>query len=397
MNTHLGTGSPVSHFSFKLLRELTQEDSTSNLFFSPASVMLCLAMLYDGATGETREAFATALEIAGTDAAVWSDSVKTISSLLQIHGTGLQVALANSLWCNRQIQSEPDYVEHIRRQYNAEIQTLDFTSPDTVAKINTWVAQNTGGKIRNMIDQLDALDLLVGVNAIYFKGDWELSFDKELTTLNWFHTEASGRIELPFMAQFGKYLYYEETGFQAVRLPYKGSRIAMFVFLPREKSNVSEFQRSLDAHLWERCMSRFATAPVFLRMPRFTVEYFAALNGALQNLGIEIAFDPKRASFDKIRIPPPAVWIDTILHRAVLEVNEEGTEASAATMWKMRALGTSRNDPPTYKMIVDRPFFLAIVDALTGTLVFMGSISQPVANLSGEERARLEQRGRWPG
>jgi len=389
MNTSLGTRSPAKHFAFKLLRELTQEDSTSNLFFSPASVMLCLAMLYDGAAGETREALATALEIAGTDAAAWSDSVKTISSLLQIRDAGLQVALANSLWCNRQIQSEPDYVEHIRQHYNAEIHTLDFTSPDTVAKINTWVAQNTGGKILNMIDQLNALDLLVGVNAIYFKGDWELSFDKELTTLNWFHVEGSGPIELPFMAQFGKYLYYEESGFQAVRLPYKGSRIAMFVFLPQEKSNVMEFQRSLDAPFWERCMSRFTTARVFLRMPRFTLEYFATLNRALQNLGIKIAFDPKRARFDKIRIPPPAVWIDTIVHRAVLEVNEEGTEASAATMWKMRALGTK--DPPSYKMIVDRPFFLSIVDAFTGTPVFMGSISQPVANLPGEERARLEQ------
>lgn len=199
------------------------------------------------------------------------------------------------------------------------------------------------------------------------------------------------------MAQFGKYLYYEETGFQAVRLPYKGGRIAMFVFLPREKSNVREFQRSLDVPAWERCLSRFATARVFLRMPRFTVEYFATLNRALQNLGMGIAFDSKRARFDKIRIPPLAVWIDTILHRAVVEVNEEGTETSAATMWKMRALVASQNDPPGYNMIIDRPFFLAIVDALTGTLVFMGSISQPVANLSGEDRARLEQRGRWPG
>lgn len=171
MNTSLSTRSPARHFGFKLLRELSLEDSTSNLFFSPASVILCLAMLYDGATGESREALATALEIAETDAAAWSDSVKTISSVLQIRNAGLQVALANSLWCNRQIQSEADYVEHIRRQYNAEIHTLDFTSPDTVAKINTWVAQNTGGKILNMLDQLDALDLLVGVNAIYFKGD----------------------------------------------------------------------------------------------------------------------------------------------------------------------------------------------------------------------------------
>ena len=181
------------------------------------------------------------------------------------------------------------------------------------------------------------------------------------------------------MSRSGPYPYYEESKFQAVRLGYKTSRLAMYVFLPAKRSNLTEFRQDLDAAAWDKWAQGFEVLGGHVGIPRFKLTFESNLRNALAKLGMEIAFDPKRARFDAIIPRPPEVWIDQVLHRAFVEINEEGTEAAAVTAARMVAVSARPTKPPrTFEMIVDRPFFFAICDDQTRSILFMGSIEDPL-------------------
>jgi serpin B len=152
----------------------------------------------------------------------------------------------------------------------------------------------------------------------------------------------------------------------------------MYVFLPAKKSSLREFRLDLNSGAWDKWMRRFEAMEGHIRLPRFKLTYQAMLNSPLSQLGMALAFDPQRARFDAISAPPPAIWIETVLHRAFLEINEEGTEAAAVSAVHMVALSMRPTKPPrTFEMLVDRPFFFAIRDDLTNTILFMGSVEEP--------------------
>ncbi|HYM05021.1 MAG TPA: serpin family protein [Terriglobales bacterium] len=370
--------SPGRRFAFRLFRQLAGEPNARNIFFSPASVMLCLWPLHDGAAGETREAMARVLEVAGLAPKELQSAVATLRSALQIESPGLKLEAANSLWCNQGFRARSEYIAGVRRDYGAEVFALDFAGDQAVATINAWVAQKTQGKIGNILSSLDPLTFLVAINAVYFKDSWSQLFMPKVTREEWFHTSEGQKLKVPLMNQYGSYSYYENSGFQAVCLPYKTSRLAMYVFLPARKSSLREFQQDLNSGAWDKWMRRFETMEGHLRLPRFKLTYQAMLNRHLSQLGMGPAFDRQRARFDAISPPPPAIWIETVLHRAFLEVNEEGTEA-AATTFAMMPLSSEYGRPRirTFEMIVDRPFFFAICDTLTNTILFMGSVEEP--------------------
>jgi serine protease inhibitor len=370
--------SPSRRFAFRLFRQLAGESKARNVFFSPASVMLCLWPLYDGATGETREAMAKVLEVAGLEPKELQSVVGALRSALQIESPGLKLEAANSLWCSQRFSPRSEYIAGVRKDYGAEVFALDFGGDQAVATINAWVAEKTHGKIGSILSSLDPLTFLVAINAVYFKDSWSERFLPKLTREELFHTSQGQELKVLLMSQYGSYSYYEDSKFQAVCLPYKTSRLAMYVFLPARKSSLRDFQLDLNSGAWDKWMRRFETMEGHLRLPRFKLTYQAALNGPLSQLGMAPAFDPQRARFDTISPPPPAIWIDTVLHRAFVEVNEEGTEAAATTAAMMPA--SAKYSPPRirrFEMIVDRPFFFAICDTSTNTILFMGSVEEP--------------------
>ena len=370
--------SPSTRFAFRLFRKLAGEPKARNVFFSPASVMLCLWPLHDGATGETREAMAKVLEVAGLEARELQSVVGTLRSALQIQSPGLKLEAANSLWCNQRFRPRSEYIAGVREDYDAEVFVLDFGGDQAVARINAWVAEKTHGKIGSILSSLDPLTFLVAINAVYFKDFWSERFMTELTRVELFHTSEGQKLKIPLMSQYGSYSYYEDSKFQAVCLPYKTSRLAMYVFLPAKKSSLREFRLDLNSGAWDKWMRRFEAMEGHIRLPRFKVTYQAMLNRPLSQLGMALAFDPQRARFDAISPPPPAIWIETVLHRAFVEINEEGTEAAAVSAVHMVALSMRPTKPPrTFEMIVDRPFFFAIRDDLTNTILFMGSVEEP--------------------
>ncbi len=203
--------------------------------------MLCLAMVYDGARGETRSGMASALELSGLDSAEVESAIARLRAVLQAHEAGVQVLISNLLWCNQSIQVDPAYTTRAHEIYDAEVHEIDFAAADAAARINAWVSEKTAGKIPHMVDSLDRLTLLVALNAIYFKGLWKQPFQRDWTRDRPFTTGSGKEKILPRMLQRGRFRYFEQREFQAVVLPYQGSRIAMHVFFRRETSVYGNF------------------------------------------------------------------------------------------------------------------------------------------------------------
>jgi serpin B len=335
--------------------------------------MLCLAMVHEAAAGETRQAMAKALEIAGLNPFYTSLAIAELK--LPFRRQGVEVIGANSLWCNDRVQARPEYAAKLRDTYEAELATLDFGSADAVPRINSWVHEKTKGKIGHIVDALSELTAVVAVNAIYFKARWATQFQPEFTRDGRFTTASGQTKQLPMMLQSHRYTYYEDGEMQAVVLPYVGD-MAMHIILPAVGTDPRRFQESLSSGAWESRLARSEKVPGFIRMPRFKLDYGTRLEPALRALGMERAFDPKRAEFDGFQTERP-IWIDQILHRAVAEVNEQGTVATAATLLATCMSSGNQRLERYFKMIVDRPFFLAIRDETTGTILFMGWVADP--------------------
>lgn len=364
-------------FGFKLFAEVAKQDAGKNIFISPASVGLALAMTYNGAVGETKQGMERALEIRGMNHLELNRAYAQLKAALESADPKVQLNIANSLWGRKGITFNPDFIQRNKQFYGAEVTALDFADPSTPATINSWVADKTKGKINKIVDNIDAQAILFLINAIYFKGAWAAEFDKAKTKEDQFTTGAGKQKRSPMMHQSGKYRYYEGKDFQAVSLPYGAGRVSMYIFLPAQNVSLGAFQKSLNATNFDAWMKKFAETKGEITVPRFRVEYEIGLNQVLKTLGMGIAFDPDRADFSGIVQTSQNAFISRVKHKTFAEVNEEGTEAAAATSVEMSVTSVMQPRKP-FRMVVDHPFFCAIRDNKTGTLLFMGSISDPM-------------------
>ncbi|MDZ7289523.1 MAG: serpin family protein [candidate division KSB1 bacterium] len=362
-------------FGFKLFDKLIEYDSGKNIFISPSSVAFALAMIYNGASGETRQAMAKTLEWPAMSLQEINQANNMLQSLLTNPDPQVQLAIANSLWARKGIMFKPEFLKSNQDFYAAEVSDLNFATPGATATINDWVNRKTNRKINKIVDRINSDAVLFLINAIYFKGKWSVPFDRARTKDGMFTLLHGGKKKHPMMSQSGRYKYLQSNGFQAISLPYGAERMSMYIFLPDGKSDLKTFSASLNAENWEGWMSQFRSVPGEIVLPRFKVEYEVVLNAALKTLGMEVAFDPRQADFNEMYSASPNmnVYVGEVKHKTFVEVNEEGTEAAAVTSGQM--LATSYTPP--FKMIVDRPFFCAIRDNTTGTVLFMGAIVEP--------------------
>ncbi|MFY9558312.1 MAG: serpin family protein [Blastocatellia bacterium] len=366
-----------TRFGLKLFTEVAKQSEGKNLLISPASVGLALAMTYNGAVGETKNAMARALEIEGLSHVELNTAYAQLKAALESSDPKVQLNIANSLWGKKGIAFNPDFIQRNKQFYGADVAALDFNDPSASQTINSWVTDKTKGKIDKIVDNIDPQTILFLINAIYFKGKWTVEFDKAKTTDDIFTTGAGKQKRHPLMHQSDDYSYYEDKDFQAVSLPYGSGRISMYIFLPKSGSSLGGFQKNLTAAHWDTWMKGFAHTKGEIALPRFKVEYEITLNDALKALGMGDAFDPQRANLTGIVQTSENVFISRVKHKTFAEVNEEGTEAAAVTSAEVSV--TSAMQPrKTFRMIVDHPFLCAIRDSKTGTLLFVGSISDPL-------------------
>jgi serpin B len=360
-------------FGFKLYKEILKQDSNKNVFVSPTSVAIALSMTYNGASGETQQAMAKALELQGITLPTVNQANNALKASLENADPEVQLSIANSLWAKQGVTFKPDFMERNRQFYGAKVTELDFANAEATRTINNWVKENTRGKIDQVVDQLKPDDVLFLINAIYFKGNWTKKFDQNQTAERPFYLSNGTQKQHPMMSQSGKYRYYENETFQAVSLPYGKGRLSLYVFLPRENNSLDAFQQQLAVENWQQWMNQFRMRNGSIQLPRFKFDYDIQLNNALKVLGMESAFSD---GADFSNMTSASVAINEVKHKTFVEVNEEGTEAAAVTSVGV-ALTSAQMPEEPFQMVVNRPFFCAIRDNQTGTVLFMGSLREP--------------------
>jgi serine protease inhibitor len=357
-------------FTFELLRQATRTlRPDSNAFLSPLSASMALGMALNGANGETLKDMQAALRLTGLTEAELNQGYRNLIRLLGGLDSRTEMRIANSIWGRQGLRMEPAFEQAARTFFEAEVQSLDFGSPQAVETINRWVSGKTNKKIPRLLEQISSDEVLFLINAIYFKGKWREAFEPKNTQEGPFQGADGRSRKAPLMRQ-QKTLRYDETAdYQAVDLFYGNGAFTMTVLLPKANRSPGELLARLDAAAWKSLTERFHQAEVNLTLPRFRLEYTRRLNPDLKALGMELAFDPSRADFSRIaEVRPERLYISRVDQKTFVEVNEEGTEAAAAT-----GVGVSVTSArQVVEMKVDRPFVFAIRERLSGTVLFLG-------------------------
>lgn len=357
-------------FGFRLLTWLAEQDAGENVFISSFSVAMALAMVYNGAEDRTREALAELLGLSELNLQQINEANAALVSPTDLVDPKVQLLIANSIWLRKGVTPSSDFTQRIKHYYAGEVAALDFAQPEAAATINGWVADKTRNMISQIVSPLDLREaLLVVINAIYFKGLWTNPFDKEDTEERPFYKLDGSSQPCQMMSQSGRYDYCESDEFQAISLPYGTGRVSMYIFLPKPPSSILEFQKRLNTSNWEQWLDGFSRAEGYVTLPVFKIEYEKELLESLKALGGD-----EVAGEDFIGMGAGPLIISSVIHKAVVEVNEEGTTAAAVTAIRMGRGGRMGN---RFALTVDRPFFVAIRDNETGSLLFSGFVLDP--------------------
>jgi serine protease inhibitor len=364
-------------FALDLYREL--QEGEGNLFFSPHSISTALAMSYAGARGNTASQMARTLHF-GLDQEHLHRAFAALEARLKSVQKEGQIALkvANSLWPQAGYAFLQEYVALIQEHYGVMITSVDYVNDAEAApeRINTWVAERTEDKIQDLIPQgiLDALTRLVLVNAIYFKGNWANQFDQASTQDAPFQVTAAEKVLVPMMAQEAEFGYAEWDGLQALEVPYVGDGLSMFVLLPGEVDGLGQLEATLTLENLDRWTTNLRKRKVRVFLPRFKMTSQFTLNNTLIAMGMADAFDMGKADFSGMDGRKAWLYIAAAIHKAFIEVNEEGTEAAAATAVIM-GVRSMPLPPPTFR--ADHPFLFLVRENSTGSILFLGRMADP--------------------
>jgi len=368
-------------FAFDLYQALRGEQG--NLFYSPYSISLALAMTYAGARNETEQQMADTLHFILPQDSL-HPAFNSLDQQLASRGEGAQgkdekgfrLNIVNAIWGQRDYTFLSDYLDVLAENYGAGLRLLDFiTAPEeSRVTINNWVSDQTEGKIKDLIPQgvIDDLTRLVLTNAIYFNAAWLNPFNEKLTQDGAFHLLDGSEVTVPMMQQTESFGYAEGEGYQAVELPYDGDQLSMVILLP-ESGQFDSFEQSLDANYVDAILKDLEYQQVALTMPKFEFESEFSLADTLSEMGMPIAFS-RGADFSGMT-GNNDLCIGDILHKAFVSVDESGTEAAAATAVVM-TLGAVLNP---VKVTVDSPFIFLIRDIETNSIIFVGRVMNPAA------------------
>ncbi len=355
---------------FQLLVE--DEPDDKNIFISPTSISLALAMTLNGANNATEDSMAYALRMDHLTAEEINETYRDLMEGLTTCDEKVLLEIANSIWYRLGYPVEPDFLDINETYFNAEVNELDFNLPEAVDIINSWVAEQTHNKITEIINVINPAHVMFLINAIYFKGIWIIEFDEENTWDETFYLADGGNKQVSMMHLEEVIGYYENDLLQICELDYGRGNFSMLVILPKHENNIEDVIDELNPENFDSWIAEIDTQKVNLSLPKFTFEYEKKLNEILGMMGMGIAFTPA-ADFTGIS-SGGGLWIDYVKHKTFVEVNEEGTEAAAVTV--VAIIETSVE--PETTMIVNRPFLFAIREKTTNTIVFLGKVAEPV-------------------
>jgi serpin B len=354
-------------------------DKEGNLFYSPYSISSALAMTYAGARGETAKQMARVLHFS-LEPRRLHPAFAALSR--QLNGSGklrsYQLHVAQSLWGDTGLLVHQDFQELIQANYDARLRQVDFQrQPDEARRqINQWVEERTNDKIKDLLHQgdIDSMTRMVLVNAIYFKAPWQEPFHESATQKDAVFHSAGKKLKAALMRQTEHYRYAEGEGYQALELPYKGGELSMVVLLPRENDGLAKVEKSLTARTLDGVLGKLQRRRVAVELPRFRFEARFELAKQLEAMGMPLAFGT-HADFSGISTAQK-LFLSQVIHQAYVDVNENGTEAAAATAAIAKlAAELEPQTPVTFR--ADHPFLFLLREQRTGTILFLGRLTEP--------------------
>lgn len=366
-----------TNFALSLYHELKGEDG--NLFFSPHSISTALAMTYAGARGNTEKEMAQTLHFTLAQEVLHPAFASIETTLNEIQKKGdIQLAVANALWPQKDFLLRKEYLNLIKKHYGASITPLDFKNATEKARqiINNWVEDKTKEKIKDLIPKglLDQLVRLVLTNAIYFKGNWESQFDKDLTKEAPFYLLSGETVKTPMMHQKHEFGYAEHKDLQVLKMPYIGDDLSMLVLLPKKPDGLKDLEEKVTKDNLKKWREKMFEREIIVFFPKFKMTSRFSLANTLSSMGMPEAFSGK-ADFSGMT-GTRELFISDVIHKAFIAVDEQGTEAAAATAAVMKLAGVPP-PPPVFK--ADHPFLFLICDNITGSILFMGRVLNPSA------------------
>ena len=354
-------------FTIDIYRQIS--DGNKNIFFSPTGIFVAFSMLYEGSAGESANQLEQAFGF-NADTNQRHSLIRTSLEALNKDDGHTTLEIANSLWLSDTYSVYDTYVNNIRDVYSSLIERVDFVDSATVERINGWVSDRTAGLISDLFpkNSFDEETVLVLANAIYFKGTWKIPFPVENTMPGNFWTDKSTSVTVDMMSVKGMFNYYEHADMKVVELPYEGDRLLMTIALPKGRDNIGNLEQTVSKEILKEWSFNMTNQEIIVKMPKFELSTSQDLVEPLRALGIHDIFETKS---DLSNIADASLYVSKAIHDARVNVNEEGTEAAAATAIEAEFVSF----PPTF--IANHPFLFFIQDKESGAILFMGRMSDP--------------------
>lgn len=358
----------TSEFAFDFLKKHNAEEKADkNYFVSPLSLHIAMGMLLNGADGKTKEEIQAGLRVS-SDLTTTNGIYKDLIDNLPNSDPKVTNTIANSVWYRNTFTVEKPFLDILKTSFNAQTYAEDFNNTATVGKINNWASDNTNGKIKKVLEQIEPAHVMFLMNALYFKGDWKIPFKTENTQdANFAGTTGSKTVKMMNMVE--KVKYANRSDYQAVELAYGDGNYVMTVLLPNDKTNVSTLVNTLSGTEWKSLNSALQEQKVIVGLPKFTLEYETNLNSVLSNMGMKTMFSDA-ADLSKISSPSCKIKVGFVKQNTFVAIDEKGTEAAAVT-----TIGIEVTSVPIMpEFVCNRPFLFIISEKQSNTILFAGKI-----------------------
>lgn len=363
-------------FALDLMRK-TCKGQPGNIVISPISTAYMLGMLNDGAVGTTRQELTRALCLENYDTKAINEFFGNLMTNAPLTDEQVELNISNALLCNKTLGAEfcGQFAANMKGYYQAGIESLDFSKPDEVVSyVNAWCDRTTKGTIPQILtrDEIQPSEAVILLNSVYFKAQWLRAFEKQYTTMRDFTTEAGEKVRVPMMGQITPFDYVEDETLQAVMLPYRDGKYGMILLMPAdEKMTLDELLGTLSADRWKQLTSSMQTENIVLQVPKFAISTEQGMIRPLMAMGVESAFSSSGADFSgMLKNPAFPLFVNMIKQKALIEVDENGTLASAVTV------STATTGRSQAEFIANRPFLFAITEKESNIIFFIGKVTE---------------------
>ena len=362
-------------FTFNLFKAIP-ESQGKNVMVSPLSISLALSMTLNGEDGSTKTDMINALGLNDLSVDDINQVYLDLVTALKKADPNVVMNVANSIWIRKGFSVLEPFIATNQKYYDARVESLDFNAA-ALNTINSWVNEKTNAKIPKILDEISAEEIMFLINAIYFNGKWQIQFEKSQTQNGSFTLATRGNVNVPLMKIKETFGYSEQTGYEALKMPYGRGKFGMVILLPDVGKTPDQIMSQMSPSTWETLKNSLnSKAKVDVWMPRFKFTWESDLKEILSSLGMAVAFSKEEANFTKIN-SGGHLFITKVKHKTFIDVNEEGTEAAAATSV---GIGLTSVGPGGPEFHVVRPFLFFITEEDTGAILFAGKVENPLSS-----------------